>query len=870
MTPPVQDLVTISIDGKAVEVPKGTLVIRAAEQVGVHIPRFCDHPLLKPVAACRACLVDVATPGRDGTIQKMPKPQPACSTTVTPGMEVETQYTSEVAKKAQEGVLEFLLVNHPLDCPVCDKGGECPLQNQAMSDGRADSRFTGAKRLQAKPVRLTSEILLDRERCILCQRCVRFGKEIPGDAFLDLQGRGGGASPLDAHGFLGEQIGNFDTQILGFVDEADNPDGHTTTRTESLTGPCGEAGLIGSAHAGPVSLEDRDLSGRAFSSYFSGNVIQICPVGALTSATYRFRSRPFDLVSTPSVTDHDASGAAIRVDARRGQVLRHLAGEDAEVNEEWLSDKDRFAFTWQASPDRLTSPMIRAEDGTLVATSWPTALRAAAEGLAKAKAANGVAFLPGGRLTFEDAYAWSKFARVVAGSNAIDFRARTCTQEEADLLRADVAGSGLGVTYADVEKAPQVLAVGFEAEDECATLYLRLRKAVDAGTTKVCVLSPFTTPGSKKLKATVLKAQPGTEAEVIAAITKDAEGGLGNLATSLGQDGSIILLGERAADTPGLITQVRALAQRTGARLAWIPRRAGERGALEAGCFPNLLPFGRTTEDAEARADVAAVWGVDSLPDAPFRCQERIIEYLNEDKLSALVIGGVDLRDMPEQDATRAALANADFVVQLEVRHSAITPDADVVFPVAPPHEKAGTFINWEGRLRPFGQALTSKELSDHAVLDRLAKASGVDLGTYTLKEIHTELAQLKDWDGARAPFRDKPMNQTPVLQPGQAVLGMWKPLLDAGRCQDGEPHLAGTSRVPVARVSAATAKANNLQSGVALSTDKGVITLPLVVTDMPDETVWVPQCSAGSTVYATLGAAYGAVVSLNPAEVTQ
>ena len=295
------ETVTLTIDGVQVSVPKDTLVIRAAEQVGVQIPRFCDHPLLDPVGACRQCLVDIPDAGNG---RGFPKPQASCTLPVAEGMVVNTQATSEVADKAQQGVMEFLLINHPLDCPVCDKGGECPLQNQAMSNGRGETRFNesgGVKRTFPKPINISAQVLLDRERCVLCARCTRFSEQIAGDPFIALVERG-----------ALQQVGIYERE--------------------------------------------------PFESYFSGNTIQICPVGALTSADYRFRSRPFDLVSTPGVAEHDACGAAIRVDHRRGKVMRRLAGNDPEVNEEWISDKDRFAFRYTQVEDRITYPRVR-EDG---------------------------------------------------------------------------------------------------------------------------------------------------------------------------------------------------------------------------------------------------------------------------------------------------------------------------------------------------------------------------------------------------------------------------------------------------------------------------------------------------------------------------
>ncbi|HVM26061.1 MAG TPA: 2Fe-2S iron-sulfur cluster-binding protein, partial [Mycobacteriales bacterium] len=355
------DLVALTIDGFEVAVPKGTLVIRAAELLGIQIPRFCDHPLLDPVGACRQCIVEV---------EGQRKPLTACTTTVTEGMVVKTQLSSPVAKKAQEGTLELLLINHPLDCPVCDKGGECPLQNQTMTNGNAESRFRDVKRTFAKPIAISTQVLLDRERCVLCARCTRFQQQIAGDPFIELFERG-----------ALQQVAIY----------SDQP----------------------------------------FESYFSGNTVQICPVGALTGAAYRFRARPFDLVSTPMVCEHCASGCALRTDHRRGKVLRRLAGDDPQVNEEWNCDKGRWAFTYASQPDRIVTPLVRDYDtGRLVETSWTEALERAARGLGYAKADGGVGVLPGGRLTVEDAYAYSKFARTVLGTNDVDARVRPHSGEE--------------------------------------------------------------------------------------------------------------------------------------------------------------------------------------------------------------------------------------------------------------------------------------------------------------------------------------------------------------------------------------------------------------------------------------------------------
>jgi len=845
-----ENLVKVTIDDVELDVPAGTLVIRAAEQAGIRIPRFCDHPLLEPVAACRQCLVEVGMPDRNtGELRFMPKPQPSCAQTVTPGMVVKTQHTSEVARRAQEGVMEFLLINHPLDCPICDKGGECPLQNQAMSEGRESSRFIDAKRTYRKPLKLTSQILLDRERCILCQRCVRFGKEIAGDPFLDLQGRGGGTAPTEHHHFMGEQVGSFDTAVLDYF----NPQEKDNVKA-GISGPYGQEGIIGSLNEGDLAPNDRDVSGRAFASYFSGNIIQICPVGALTSNDYRFRARPFDLVSTASVTEHDASGSAIRVDIRRGEVLRRLAGNDPEVNEEWITDKDRFAFKW-SGVERLNTPFVR-ENGQLVPTSWSDALDRVHRALA-GLSGDQVGFLPGGRLSFEDAWAWSKFARTVVGSDSIDMRSRSHSEEERSFLAAHVAGSGLGVTYSQLENAGQVLLVGLEPEDECGAIFLRMRKATRKGKLRVASLAPMTSRGLAKLSGELLRCAPGTEVEVAAEIREGGE--FADLASRL--DGGVILVGERASRTPGLLSEVVRLAERTHCRIQWVPRRAGERGGVEAGLLPGLLPFGRPLASQEARESLA--WG--EIPAQRGLDATQMLEAAADGRVKALVVGGVDLRDFDDPAAARKALDQVDFLVSLEVRRSEVTDRADVILPVAPPLEKNGTFINWEGRLRPFGQAIASRSQTDRLVFDALASEFGVDLGLHDLVGLYDQVNPLMQWNGQREEFVQAKASELVEVGQGEALLATHKPMLDAGRLQDGASMLAGSARRPVVFASRATVAGLGIDEGeeLTLSTQRGSITLPLQFADLPDGVVWVPECSQGSVVHESLGN-FGSSVTLS------
>jgi NADH-quinone oxidoreductase subunit G len=775
------ETVTLTIDGFEVTVPKGTLVIRAAELLGIQIPRFCDHPLLDPVGACRQCLVDIEVNGR-----AFPKPQASCTIPVEDGMVVRTQLTSPVADKAQQGVMEFLLINHPLDCPVCDKGGECPLQNQAMSNGRSTSRFEGVKRTFVKPVAISSQVLLDRERCVLCARCTRFSDQIAGDPFITLNERG-----------ALQQVGIYEKE--------------------------------------------------PFESYFSGNTVQICPVGALTGAAYRFRARPFDLVSTPTACEHCASGCALRTDHRRYTVMRRLAGDDPNVNEEWNCDKGRWAFQYATAQDRLTSPMVRDENGVLVVTSWPDALATAAAGLKGTRA--GV--LVGGRATVEDAYAYSKFARTVLGTNDIDFRARALSSEEEAFLGAAIAGRAMAVTYADLDRASAVLLVGFEPEEESPIVFLRLRKAVRYGSLKVSAIAPFASRALSKLNATLISAKPGDEAAAITDLTSE-------FTTALSRNG-VIILGERLAESPGAFTAALGLAQKTGAKLAWIPRRAGERGALEAGAIGSLLPGGRPVSDAGARVDVATVWSSQNLPSEIGRDANAILSGAADGSLDALVIGGVDPYDLSDPAAALLALEKP-FVVSLEMRTSAVTQYADVVLPIAPVVEKSGTFLNWEGRERRFALVIdTATSLSDLRILVMLAQAMGSSLGFENTTEAKQEFDALTGWDGARAAA------PSTSLSPGvQGVrLATWRQLLDLGTLQSDEEYLAGTARKPVARMSAATAAAYSISDTASISTSSGSISLPVLITEMPDDVVWLPENSLHSQVRRTLGAGNGALVTL-------
>jgi NADH-quinone oxidoreductase subunit G len=474
--------------------------------------------------------------------------------------------------------------------------------------------------------------------------------------------------------------------------------------------------------------------------------------------------------------------------------MRRLAWDAPEVNEEWNCDKGRFAFPY-TNEGRLTHPLVRDDAGNLVPASWPEALRVAAAGLAKTGKATAV--LTGGRVTVEDAQAYATFARKVLGTNDVDFRARAVSNEETAFLANHVANKGLEVTYGDLEVAKSVLLVSFEPEDESPIVFLRLRKAALSGTTKVFAVAPYTSAGLAKMKGTLLTAGPREEVSVIA-----------SAATHLTSD-SVILVGERAAQTPGALTAVAELVAKTGAKLAWIPRRAGDRGALDAG----LLPInGRNTSEIVAATGSA---------------------------IKGLVVGGVSPEDIDGD--LLSAIEKAQFVVSLETRHTDITAEADVVLPVAVVTEKAGTFRNWEGRDRSFAAVIpTPGALSDADVLAELARELGKSLSVTDF------------WETATKPALKADAASVETVGNGQAVLSTWRHLLDKGSLQSGEPYLAATARVAVVRVSPATAQKLNLIDGATATVTccGNSASAPLIVTaGMTDDVVWLPANSEGSSL---------------------
>jgi NADH-quinone oxidoreductase subunit G len=527
----------------------------------------------------------------------------------------------------------------------------------------------------------------------------------------------------------------------------------------------------------------------------------------------------------------------MRTDIRRGKTLRRLAGDDDSVNEEWNCDKGRWAFKYLSSRERVATPMVRGADGELHEASWPEAMAAAAAGL-KGKR---VGVIVGGRATVEDAYGYSKFARVALGTNDIDFRAREHSEEERDFLASVVTEST--TTYKDIDKADQVVLLGFEPEDESPIVFLRIYKQVRKRALKVSTDSALMSRGSKKLNA-----------KRIASLTE-----LQGLTSK-----SVLLIGERLCERVGALSAAVEIAEKTGAKLAWIPRRAGERGALQAGAIANLLPGARPVSDASARVDVAAAWSVAQLPTKPGKSTSQILSALakssdNSEALDAVVLGGVDPVDI-SSDALSQLLNT--FVLSLEISHSAVTAIADVVLPVAAVVEKSGTYLDWQGRGRSFEKGIEEAlSRSDVRILSMLADELGAPINLPTVAATAREISALGDWDGAKADFVKVPFAVKPIV--GEKLnLTSWRLLLDLGTLQEGEANLAGTARSSAAHVSSNCASKLGVVAGdlVKISSDLGSITLPVLISEMSDDEIWTPRNSIGSQVIPNLGFTSGLV----------
>jgi NADH-quinone oxidoreductase subunit G len=638
MPRPLANMITLSIDGREIQAPENAMLADAAKLADVEIPVFCYEPKLgAPVGACRMCLVE---------IEGIPKLQTACSTAVKDGMVVHTR--SERAVVAQQAVVEFLLINHPLDCPVCDKGGECPLQDITFGWGGGHSRFIEPKRHFRKPLELSPLIAIDRERCILCYRCVRFAQEISEDYQLILLERG-------AHSF----VGTFD--------------------------------------------------GHPYVAPFSGNIIELCPVGALTSRAYRFRARPWEIEGAGTLCTLCPAQCNVTLTVRDERVLRVLARQHEDVDDGWLCDKGRFAYQATHADERITAPMIR-DGGELREVGWERALSEAAAGLRRAGART--AALAGGGASNEEGLLLARLLRERLGSPDVDSRPTGAGAGSVSLdeWRA-LSAPSLAAAVADLEFAHAVLVLDCEPVDDAPILELRIRKGVRRHNVRLAVASER--PSALDPSAHRLRFAPGRGAELAAALAAELRGedgaaaadGAGTsveevreLAAMLREAGEeiVVLYGERLLDAPGGAAALLALADALnlatvdGAGLIGIPAAANGRGLREAGMLAGAGP---------------------GLADAPLpggRATPEIAEALRGGELVALYLLAVDpLRDLPDRGGWEEALEHATTVIA----HAAFLTDgirehATVVFPAEAAAEKEGTVTHPDGRVQRLRPAI--------------------------------------------------------------------------------------------------------------------------------------------------------------------
>jgi NADH-quinone oxidoreductase subunit G len=714
--------ISLTIDGRVIESQKGELIIAAAERAGIFIPRFCYHPRMKPVGMCRMCLVEVSSP-------RGPSLQPACYVEVADGQEVLTE--SVAAKKAQEGVIEYLLLNHPLDCPVCDKGGECPLQDQSVSHGPGESRFDEEKRHWAKPIEIGPLVLLDRERCIQCARCTRFADEIAGEAFIDFAQRGD-------------------------------------------------------------RIEVAIFPGDPFTSYFAGNTIQICPVGALTAAPYRFKSRPWDLEQVETTCTSCAVGCRMVAQSSAGSLVRHLGVDSEPVNQSWLCDRGRFGYEAVEAPDRLGQPLVR-NDSELVPATWHEALSGVTDAIARAldgPGAGAIGVIGGSRLANEDAYAWVKLAKGVIGTDNFD-------AQLGDGLPAALVASLPRATIAQTVAASTVIVLAGDLREELPVLHLRLRQAAANDGLRIIDCSPVAS-GLHKV-ATWAPYKPGEAVELARSLVATESG-----------DGVVIVLGRPSlAESPAQIAAAAAVFATAWpqARFLSALRRANVHGAIDLGCAPGLLP-GRVSL-LEGGAWFADKWG--AVPDRSGLDTAGMLEAAAAGELSTLVLLGADpLSDFPDRALAKRALERVDFLVAIDTVLNASSMLADVVLPAAGYAERGGTTTNIEGRVSRLAAKVVPPGVAraDWVIATELADRLGNDLGFESLDGIWVEiervaplysacsleaLAAASAADGIVVPLRGAPVGLTrlprrldPIATPGIESVE-----------EQGAPLAAGAARGP-------------------------------------------------------------------------
>lgn len=779
------ELVNVTINGVEHQVPAGDLLIKAAQDSGTYIPRFCWHERMEPVGMCRMCLVQVDTP-------RGPMIVTACTNPVADGMVVDTE-NAEV-KKAQEAILEFLLANHPLDCPVCDKGGECPLQDQALAYGPGESRFVEIKRNFEKPIPISDLVLLDRERCILCARCTRFSEEISGDPLIEFKDRGN------------------TTQVNTFPD-------------------------------------------LPFSSYFSGNTVQICPVGALTAKPYRFRARPWDLRKIESSSQFDTAHPRIEIHSSQNEILRYLGVDNDATNHGWLSDKDRFGFEYLRSDERITTPLVR-RDGELVEVDWAEALDIVATRLQLIKDEDGggaLAVIGGANGTNEDAYALARFAREVLETPNVD-----ATVDDS-LAPRFLAATVDRARISDLDDADTILVWGPDLKEEHPTLYLRVRRAAQTLGKTLVVVHPRRT-GLDDRATHKLTYRPGGGFDLLAEIDS---GDRQEVAAALAVDKVVALVGIASiADGPDLAESVAALVRAKAGKTKIMPlnSRSNTFGALDMGLAPDLLPGRQAAE-------------------RPGKGTRQIMEGLDSGDIRGLLLVGADpIRDMPDPRIAANGLFAGEYIVAIDMFHNDSNRYADVILPAAGFAEKEGTITNVEGRVQKVNRLRPAPGSArpDWAILDDVASHMDHPLGLTSAETIAKEISESLDvyrgvthdhleWearDGVVVPISgSQPLEHLPVAimgskTPGaQFVLHQARTMYDDGvrlrHCDSLRPLAPGV----VVHINPADAPGLGVKdaSRVTVTTGHGEGEFDVVLDgDTPAGTIYVPLNQPGAVSLGT------------------
>jgi len=623
------EMVTISINDVEISVPKGELIVESVKRLGLEIPIFCYHPRMKPVGMCRMCLVEVGFKQADGSVRKMPKPQAGCTLPADNNMVVYTD--TEMVHNDRRGVLEFLLINHPLDCPICDRGGECPLQNNTLAYGPSTSRFVEMKRHLPKAFPLSQYVTLDLERCIQCGRCVRFTEEISGDHDLAFRFRG--------------------------------------------------------AEMQPTTFQLSD-----FESKFSGNVIEICPVGALTSARYRFRARPWDLETRPAICTVTACGTNVWFDFRGGKFVRINGRTNEAVNEEWTCDRTKFGHDFYNSPNRVMAPNLRSDAG-FRAASWGEAYTEILEAFGSGE----VGAIVGQQLANEDYYAMRKLFIKGFGSNSVDHRMSGPWLSEADRTGLTGGAAAVQTTIAELETMAGALVFGVNLADDAPMTHLRLRKGWFQHGLKLVVAGDHPTE-AESFASVILRYKPGTEAALAAALANVVKGGkapsgiedeTGVPAERLDAAADILKGSQTAILTsrnllakkggPDAIKELSGLSKAAGSKMSILAVGANEQGAMEVGMLPS--DGGMNTR--------------------------QMLEAARDGKLKALWIAGCNpLDEFEDRKLVEAALEAVPFVVVQTALETEVCQYASVILPMTLPAEQDGTYTSYERRVQMMSQAI--------------------------------------------------------------------------------------------------------------------------------------------------------------------